>query len=405
MKTNTEETIDAFLSRAVENIFPNREFVEARLKEGKPLTMYVGVDPTGPTLHMGHAIWLRKLREWQDMGHKAIMLIGDFTATIGDPTDKNAARKQLSREEVLANCKKYKEQASRFLRFDGENPAELQFNSEWSSKLTAEDLVRLGAYFTVNQLLERDMFQRRMEESKPIYFSELMYPIMQGYDSVAMDVDGEMGGNDQTFNMLAGRDLMKAMRGKEKFVVALKLLVDTTGKKMGKSEGNMITFEDSPEDMFGKVMSWTDGMIVAGFELATDVSTAEIAKISKSLIRDEVNPRDVKAKLAWEIVKSFHAQAAADEAREAFDKLFKKHETPEDVPVFNLPSSTFNILDLLVQTNLAPSKAEAKRLIDGGGIKVDGHVIEGYDVELIPTKEGVLVQKGKRHFVRVITSV
>jgi len=299
MSVNTDKAaIESFLGRSVENVFPSREFLEARMKEGKPLSLYVGVDPTGPSLHMGHAIWLRKLAQWQKLGHKAIVLIGDFTAMIGDPTDKGAARKQLTREQVLENCKTYKEQASKFLRFEGENAAELKFNSEWLGKMNFADVLDLASRFTVQQMLERDMFERRVEEKKPIYIHEFMYPLMQGYDSVAMGVDGEMGGNDQTFNMLAGRTLMKDMAGKEKFVVAYRLLTDPTGKKMGKSEGNMITFQDSPDDMFGKVMSWTDGMIVAGFELCTDVPMDEVARVEASLAEDGSNPRDAKARLA-----------------------------------------------------------------------------------------------------------
>ncbi|MCR4314043.1 MAG: tyrosine--tRNA ligase, partial [Candidatus Uhrbacteria bacterium] len=252
--------IEELLTRGVEKIFPSREFLEARLKEGKQLSLYLGIDPTGPDLHIGHSIQLRKLRQFQDLGHKVILLIGDFTGMIGDPTDKSATRVRLTREQVLANAEKYKEQASKILDFGGKNPVELRYNSEWHAKLSLTEVLELAAHFTVPQMLARDMFKKRMQEGKDVYMHEFLYPLMQGYDSVAMDVDGEVGGNDQTFNMLAGRDLMKAMQGKEKFVIAGKLLADPTGKKMGKSEGNMITLGDSSDDMFGKIMSWTDGM-------------------------------------------------------------------------------------------------------------------------------------------------
>jgi tyrosyl-tRNA synthetase len=257
------------------------------------------------------------------------MLIGDFTAMIGDPTDKGAVRRRLTREEVLANCEKYKEQASRFIRFDGENAAELRFNADWLAKMTFTEVIGLASHFTEQQMMERDMFARRREEGKPVYVHELMYPLMQGYDSVAMDVDGEMGGNDQMFNMLAGRDLMKAMRGKEKFVITLKLLADTSGKKMGKSENNAITFLDSADDMFGKVMSWTDGMIVGGFELATDVPVAEVTAISRSLIREEANPRDLKARLAKEVARAFYGDAEANAAEGRFNALFRDKRGPD----------------------------------------------------------------------------
>lgn len=402
MTVNTnEDDINAFLTRGVENLFPSREYVEARMKEGKPLTLYVGVDPTGPTLHLGHAIWLRKLREWQNLGHKVIMLIGDFTAMIGDPTDKGAARKQLTREEVLANCATYKEQASRFVRFDGDNAAELKFNSEWLGKMNFADVLNLASHFTVQQMLERDMFDNRMREQKPIYIHEFMYPLMQGYDSVAMGVDGEMGGNDQTFNMLAGRTLMKELSHKEKFVVANKLLVDPTGKKMGKSEGNMITFRDSADDMFGKVMSWTDGMIVGGFELATDVSAAEVATVSKSLIRDEVNPRDAKARLAKEVARMFYGDQEADGAEERFNALFRDKKGPdaEQVIEVKVDAGDAKLVGVLVAAGFAASNGEAKRVIEQGGVKVDGEVVKDIGATVAV---GAMVQKGPRHFARVV---
>ena len=231
--------IEELLTRGVENVFPTREFLEKELKSGRRLTLYTGYDPTAPTLHIGHGITMMKLRQFQDLGHKVIMLIGDFTGMIGDPTDKGAARKKLTHAEVLENCQEYQKQASAILNFVGENPAELKYNSEWLGKLNLSDLLDLTAHFTVDRLMERDMFEKRKEEGKPIYLHEFLYPVMQAYDSVAMEVDGEVGGNDQTFNMLAGRDLMKDLQGKEKFVLTMKLLVDSTGKKMGKSEGTI----------------------------------------------------------------------------------------------------------------------------------------------------------------------
>jgi tyrosyl-tRNA synthetase len=396
-----QEKIDQLLSRGVENVYPSREFLEARLKEGKVLTLYVGVDPTADTLHVGHAIWLRKLRDFQAMGHQIILLIGDFTAMIGDPTDKAATRKRLTREEVLANAAHYQEQASKIIRFDGENPAKIRFNSEWLAKMLFGDVVELAAHFTVQQMMERDMFARRIEEQKPIYLHEFFYPLMQGYDCVAMDVDGEMGGNDQTFNMLAGRTLMKEMKGKEKFVVATKLLVDSSGKKMGKSEGNMIRFDDSSDDIFGKVMSWGDGMIVGGFELLTDVSQEEIVHISKSLIREEANPRDLKAQLAREVVAGFYGREEANAASARFDQLFREKEIPENIPIIKTELASLTIIEALVFTQLATSKGEARRLIDGGGVKLNEEVVTDYETMVTPTADGVLLQKGKRFFARL----
>jgi tyrosyl-tRNA synthetase len=401
MKINTDPAkIKAFLTRGVENIYPAREFLEERLRSGKQLSLYVGIDPTAPDLHIGHEIFLRKMRQFQELGHKIILLIGDFTGMIGDPTDKSATRVRLTREQVLANAKTYKEQASKLISFDGENPAELKYNSEWLAKLNFEEILELSSNFTVQQMLERDMFEKRIGEGKPIYLHEFLYPLMQGYDCVAMEVDGELGGNDQTFNMLAGRTLMKELKNKEKFVLTTKLLVDPTGKKMGKSEGNMIRFSDSADEMFGKVMSWTDGMIVGGFELVTDVSDEEIATISKELRRETLNPRDAKARLAREVVKLFYSEKEAASASERFDQLFKEHETPENIPEHKIKSAT-SIVDVLIDAGLAKSKSDARRLIDGGGVKLDGVVIEDPELIVNPSKTGVLIQKGKRYFVRI----
>ncbi|MFH1078353.1 MAG: tyrosine--tRNA ligase [Patescibacteria group bacterium] len=392
-----EKAIRTFLTRGVENVYPNPDALEKLLFSGKRITTYCGIDPTGPTLHIGHSIWLRKLAELQKLGHDVILLIGDFTAMIGDPTDKAATRKKLSRKEVMVNCKLYKEQASKFLRFTGTNPAQLKYNSAWLAKMSFNDVVELASHFTVQQMAERDMFETRMKEGKPVYLHEFLYPLMQGYDSVAMDVDLEIGGNDQMFNMLAGRTLLKEMKGKEKIVLTLKLLEDTTGKKMGKTEGNMITLDDAPEDMFGKVMSWTDGMIVPGFELCTDVPMKEIQGIAAS-IADGENPVAFKRRLAAEIVTMFIGADAAEKAAEHFTKVHTAHEAPEEMlecPV----KKACKLVDVLVQAGLVVSKSEARRQIEQGGVKVDGKVVKDVDATV---KAPAVLQKGKRHFVRLI---
>jgi tyrosyl-tRNA synthetase len=267
---NDAEKIREFLYRGVETVLPSRDFVQSRLVSGDQLTVYLGIDPTGPTLHIGHSIPIRKLAQLQKLGHKIILLVGDFTAQIGDPTDKMAARVVLTPDQIAENLKQYKQQASKLLSFEGENAAEFKLNSEWLGKMKFADVLSLASKVTVQQMLERDMFKKRMDEGKPIYVHEFMYPLMQGEDSVQLMVDGEIGGNDQVFNMLVGRDLLKE-HNKDKFIMSVKLLADPNGKKMGKSEGNMITLEDSADSMFGKIMSWTDGMIVGGFELCTDI--------------------------------------------------------------------------------------------------------------------------------------
>ncbi len=391
--------INELLERGVENIYPKKEFLQSRLESGEQLSLYVGIDPTGPNLHIGHGIFLRKMRQFQDLGHKIILLIGDFTGMIGDPTDKSATRVRLTREQVLENAKTYQEQAAKIVRFDGDNPVEIRYNSEWLSKMSFEDVLELCANFTVQQMLERDMFENRHKEGKPIYLHEFMYPLMQGYDCVAMDVDGELGGNDQTFNMLAGRTLMKSLKNKEKFVLTTKLLVDPTGKKMGKSEGNMIRLNDSSDEMFGKVMSWSDGMIAGGFELLTDVPMKDIAGIEKDM-KGSGNPREYKAQLARAVVGFYFDEAEALEASTRFDQLFQKKEVPDDVEEL-LVEGVLSIVDVLVQSKFAKSNSDARRLIDGGGVKVDGEVVSSIEQEIDPSSSP-LVQKGKRFFVKVV---
>lgn len=390
------KAIRHFLTRGVLNVYPNRETVEKALLSGKRLRVYLGVDPTGPSLHLGHVIPMRKLAGLQALGHEVILLIGDFTAMIGDPTDKAATRKRLTRQEVLANCKSYKEQASRILSFTGKNPATLKYNSSWLGKMSFEDILELSVHFTVQQLGERDMFEKRTKEGKPVHLNEFLYPVMQAQDSVAMDVDMEVGGNDQTFNMLAGRTLMKAVKGKEKFVLTTKLLVDPSGKKMGKTEGNMIALSDGPEDIYGKVMSWTDGMIAGGFELCTDVGDDEIADMRTRTANGE-NPMPFKRRLAREIVKTLAGEKAAETAEANFSKVHQSHETPSDAPTFKVRGSLSLVL-ALVGSKLVASKTEARRQIEQGGVKVDGEVMK--DVNAV-VKAGNVIQKGKRHFVRI----
>ncbi len=393
-----EKKIDELLSRGVENIFPNKEFLKAKLMRGERVTLYLGIDPTGPTLHMGHAIPLKKLAEFQKLGHQIILLIGDFTAMIGDPTDKSAARKQLSRDQVLANCAKYKEQASAIISFTGPNKALLKFNSEWLSKMNFADVLSLASNMTVDQMLKRDMFDRRTQEGKPIYIHEFMYPLMQGYDSVAMDVDGEIGGNDQTFNMLAGRDLMKALKNKEKFVVASRLLTDSSGKKMGKTEGNMVSLDQTPEDIFGKVMSWTDELIIPGFEIITDIPTTEIEDMKKSLVAG-ANPRDLKVRLAQEVVALIHGKEIAEKAHDAFENTFKKGEVPEGVTEIIAEHGT-HLKDLIVQSKVVASNADWRRLIEGNAVTIVG-TDEIIKDPYAKAEKDLTLRIGKKRFVKI----
>jgi len=394
--SQTSDVIEEFLTRGIENIFPNVDFLRSKLLKEEKLTFYLGIDPTGPSLHLGHVIPLKKLSKLQTLGHKVILLIGDFTAMIGDP-DKTATRKKLTREEVVSNLKEYKNQASKYIFFSGENKAEIKFNSTWFSAMNFNDVLLLASEMTVQQMLERDMFENRIKEGKPIYIHEFLYPLMQGYDSVAMDVDGEVGGNDQTFNMLAGRNLLKTRKNKEKFVIATKLLTDSSGKKMGKTENNMVSLDQNPEDMFGKVMSWSDSLIIPGFELVTDVALSEISHI-KSKIESGENPRDFKIRLAKEIVSSYYGSKLSQKAEDEFNKTFSKGGTPEEVPTVSVPQDEL-LVDVCIQEGVVTSKTEWRRLVDEGAVT---HTNSGEKVGDSNQKVLAGVYKiGKRRFIKI----
>lgn len=357
MVITDEKKIERLLTRGVENVLVKEE-LRKKLLSGKKLKVYLGIDPTGPTLHMGHMIPILKLKEFQDLGHQVVLLIGDFTAMIGDPTDKMATRKPLTKIEVKNNLKKYKKQASTFLKFTGANKAEFAFNSTWLSKMSFEDVLSLASHMTVDQMLKRDMFAQRNKEGKPIFLHEFMYPLMQGYDSVAMEVDVEVGGNDQTFNMLAGRNLAREIIKKDKDVISMKLLADNTGKKMGKTEGNMIAFEDTPENMFGKVMSWNDSLIEIGFELCTNIEKENIPKTD--------NPKELKMFLANAIVAMFFGEDMAKDARYDWVKKFEKKEIPDEL--LELKGEGKTLMEILVENKILVSNGAYRRLVEEGAV-------------------------------------
>ncbi len=403
MKIITDKNkIEEFLTRGVENIYPNKEALEKVLLSGKKLRIYNGIDPTGK-LHIGHSVVLKKLRELQDLGHEVIVLIGDFTARIGDPTDKMATRKPLTEKEIKKNVASYKKLIGKILDLKRSN-VRFVYNEKWSNRLKPSDMLELASYFTVSRLLERDMFQRRFKEGKDVSANEFLYPIFQAYDSVTMDVDMEIGGNDQTFNMLAGRTLMRKIKNKEKFVLTTKLLVDPSGKKMGKTEGNMINLDEEPSDMYGKVMSWPDELISVGLEICTNLPFSEVKKMQEELKNGKINPRDLKMRLAFEIVKIYHGEKKAREAEEHFVRTIQKKEIPEEVLELKLEAGSRKLVDLLVEANLAGTKSDARRLIEQGGIRIDGEVIRDVNKEIKITADGVLIQRGKRRFVKIIAS-
>ncbi len=396
MAEEKQAKIKELLTKGVENIYPQPDFLNQLLNSGKKLTVYLGIDPTGPELHLGHAIPLMKLRAFQELGHQVVLLIGNFTALCGDP-DKSYTRQRLTPQTIEQNLKNYKKQIGKILNLKGDNPVQFKFNADWLGKLSLTEFIDIASHFTVQQMLARDLFERRLQAGNPIHLHEFFYPLMQAYDSVTMDVDGEIGGNDQTFNMLAGRDLMMKMKHKEKFVLTTKLLADPTGKKMGKTEGNMITLNDSPQNMFGKVMSWPDEMIVLGFELCTPLPLNEIKTVQKRLQQGE-NPRNLKAELAKNIVSFYHSPQAAEQAEQEFNKIFQAKSTPDNLPQLKLKSGQYSIVDLIILAKLAPSKSEAKRLIQQGGVSLNQQKITDWQTRLQP-HDGDILKVGKRKFV------
>ncbi|MDZ4284967.1 MAG: tyrosine--tRNA ligase, partial [Patescibacteria group bacterium] len=348
-------------------------------------------------LHLGHVVVLGKLAAFQKLGHRVILLIGDFTAMIGDPTDKTATRRSLSREEVRVNQERYLAGAALFLHFDGENPAELRRNSEWHDTLTFERVLEIASHLTVDQLLKRDMFERRSAGGKPIYLHEFLYPLMQGYDGVALEVDGEIGASDQTFNMLVGRTLEKQLLGREKFVLTTKLLTDPTGRKMSKSEGNVIWLSDTSDEQFGKVMRWPDTMIVPGFELCTELAYEELHTIQDEL-QGGANPRDLKLRLAREVTARLSGEEAAHEAEARFLATFSGGEAPEDMPEIAAKENEA-LIDVLARSSLVASKTEARRLIESGAVETAaGERLT--DPRAVAPRGGVL-RIGKRRFLRI----
>ncbi len=394
-----EKKVEAVLTRGVENIYPDKASLKKLLMSGKQIRLYCGYDPTASTLHLGHGITIRKLAKFQELGHHVIFLFGDFTAQIGDPTDKMAARKELTHQQVLENLKSWKSQIKNLI--DVKN-IDWQFNSKWLAKLKFADLIKLASNFTAQQMLAREMFKTRMAQGKDLYFHEFLYPIMQAYDSVVLDVDLEIGGNDQMFNMLAGRTLMKKMKNKEKFVLTTKLLSDPTGKKMGKSEGNMITLEDSGADMYGKIMSWTDEMIIPALEILTDIDETEIKEAAKAM-KAGANPRDFKMKLAYETVKIYLGEEQARQGEHNFARVFQDKQKPLEIPeiIIKDKGGKIGVLDLFVKAGVAQSNGEVRRLIKEKAIRIDDELIHNADWQLTVPGEGLLLQRGKKQFARV----
>lgn len=386
-------------------IVPEKALMD-KLKRGKPLNIKLGVDPTAPDIHLGHAVPLRKLRQFQDLGHQVTLIIGDGTALIGDPSGRNSTRPQLTREQIKKNAQTYVDQAFKVL--DPEKTT-LRYNSEWILSLGMEELLKIASNFTVARILERDDFHNRYTSELPISLHEFLYPIMQAYDSVVIKADVELGGTDQLFNLLAGRELMEKMGMEPQVCLTLPLLEGTDGvKKMSKSYGNYIGLTDAPNDMFGKVMSIPDELMVKYYRLASTVPVDQIDAIEKGLAADEIHPNRCKRDLAQNIVAAYYDEEAAKEAEAEFDRQFKQHEVPEDIPEFAADltpneEGTVYLAKLIADSGLTKSTGDARRMIDQGGVKINGEAVAAKAYNVAPsTLEGAVIQVGKRKFVRLV---
>jgi tyrosyl-tRNA synthetase len=393
-----KDKIEELLTRGVDKIYPSRKTLEEVLYSEKKLKLYQGFDPTGNKLHIGHMVGFRKHRQWQDLGHEVIFLIGDGTGAAGDPTGKKQTREKFfTKEELRENAKDYISQASKIIRFDGENPVKIVYNGDWLDKLTKVDILNIAEHFSVQQLIERDMFQERLKNKETINMREFLYPLLQAYDSVAMDVDLELGGSDQTFNMLAGRTLMKGMKNKEKFVMTTPLLTDSKGVKIGKSEGNVIGLTDPAPELFGKIMSLGDDAIIPMFTLLTDVPMEEIN--SFDIKKDAMA---LKKRVAHLLVAQLHDEAAAKFAEEAFSNTFQKKEIPEEME--EVKAKTGELLsEVLVKNKILASKSEWRRLVLGNGVHDLGKNSPITD-QNIKVAENLTLKIGKKRFVKILVN-
>lgn len=391
------------IRRGTFEIIPEDELVrklERSLKEGKPLNIKLGCDPSRPDLHIGHSVVLRKLAHFQSIGHLAILIIGDFTGMIGDPSGRNVTRPALSLEETREHGKSYFEQASKILDRD---KTKIVYNSEWLSKMTFEDVIKLSSKYTVARMLERDDFTKRYKSGEPISMHEILYPLAQAMDSVAIKSDVELGGTDQKFNLLVGRDIQKEYGLEAQVIITMPLIVGTDGvEKMSKSYNNYIGISESPKEIFGKTLSIPDSLIYNYFELATNLSNAQLNEIKQKLDDPKTNPRDIKRQLAKTLVAMYYSDEAAINAEEEFDRIFVNKGTPDELPEFNFGErQEINILDLIILVNFAPSKGEAKRLVTQGGVTLEGEKIADFQ-NSVRLRDGMILKVGKRKFIKLI---
>ena len=394
------DKVDELLERRVDKIYPSKKALEKVLRSGKKLRLYQGFDPTGTQLHIGHMTGLMKLREFQLLGHEVIFLIGDGTGQAGDPSGKSKAREKfLTKEELKANAKDYVLQAAKIVDFKGKNPVKILYNSDWLNKLNLVDILNIAEHFSLQHLEERDLYAKRKKRGERINMREFLYPLLQGYDSVAMNVDLELGGTDQTFNMLCGRKLVKNILHKDKFVMTTPLLTDSRGTKIGKTEGNVIALTTPPDKFYGMIMSLSDDVIINCFEYLTKIPMLEIKKI-KSQLKLGANPMLVKKKLAFILTAMLNNKQTAQKAQQEFEKVFQEGKMPKNIKTVKLKTKNINIIDLFVKTKLAPSKSEAKRLVKQGAVEIDGNKISGY--QDIRISGGEVIKVGKRKWVKLV---
>lgn len=388
------------IMKGVDDLIDEKELREKLIKsekEGKPMIVKLGLDPSAPDIHLGHTVVLRKMKQLQDLGHQIVIIIGDFTGKIGDPTGKSKARKALTTEQVLANAKTYEEQIFKVL--DKEKTI-VRFNSEWLAKLNFEDVIKLAATITVARMLEREDFKKRYEGQMPISVHEFFYPLMQAYDSIALEADIELGGTDQRFNLLMGRSLQREFGMESQIVIMMPLIEGLDGKeKMSKSLGNYIGIDEEAGIMYQKSMEIPDELIIKYYNLVTDVHPDEVNKIESQLKEGSVNPRDIKMNLAREIVTLYHGEESAKEAEERFKSVFQKGQIPEDIQTIQVKEDGFDLIEVLVSNEIVKSKSEVRRLASQGGVKVNGEKVE--DLSTIVKESELVVQIGKKKFVKI----
>ena len=391
------------ISRGTEEVIPLtdlRKKLEKSISDNKPLTVKLGCDPSRPDLHIGHGVVLQKLRDFQDLGHQAVLVIGDFTAMIGDPSERNKTRPQLTLEEAKVNAKSYIEQSKVLLDV---KRLKVIFNSTWLNKMNFEDVIKLSSKYTVARMIERDDFTKRFESETPISMHEFLYPLAQAMDSVEINADVELGGTDQKFNLLVGRDIQREYGQNPQSIITLPLLEGTDGvEKMSKSYDNYIALDDSPEDMYGKIMSINDSMILKYYKLAVFADRKKVNEV-KSLLKDDTNnPRDIKRSLAKDLVKKYYSEKEADLAQSSFDQIFVKRDNPENMQVRKIDSDV-GLLELLTEEGLVASKGEGKRLLNQNAIKINGQVCNDINFVISSSEEEFVIKVGKRRFLKVIS--